>query len=129
MRKLIFRAAFAVLCLASCQSGKKGQSVLPNVHEDVGIVLSGLDAEHWTYFSLETGETVGRSAFLDETEDAAWAARTDWDIAICGDYLKTNGGTSGQGLGGILRDMEHNFLTLEEAPSEGYLIDEVGIVK
>ena len=40
-----------------------------------------------------------------------------------------NSGTSGHGKGGILRDETHNFQTLKEAPSEGYLIDSEGIVK
>lgn len=63
------------------------------------------------------------SVFLSEEEDKAWAERTDWDFAICGDYIKTNSGTSGNGKGGILRDETHNFQTLKDAPTEGYLIE------
>ena len=33
------------------------------------------------------------------------------------------------GKGGILRDETHNFQTLKDAPTEGYLIDSEGIVK
>ncbi len=93
------------------------------------ITISGLEDGKWTYFSVESGEVVGTSAFLAEEEDALWAKRSDWDFAICGDYLKTNGGTSGEGAGAIQRDAIHNFMTLKEAPDEGYLTDEVGIVR
>ena len=33
------------------------------------------------------------------------------------------------GKGGILRDETHNFQTLKDAPTEGYLIDREGLVK
>ena len=93
------------------------------------VTISGLEDGKWTYFSISKGETVGTSTFLSEEEDALWAERTDWDFAICGDYLKTNSGTSGKGSGGILRDTEHNFQTLREAPSEGYLTDGETVVR
>lgn len=93
------------------------------------VTIHGLEEGRWVYFSIKDGATVGSSTFLSESEDAEWAARTDWDFAICGDYLKTNGGTSGKGSGGILRDSGHNFQTLKEAPAEGYLTDTEGVVK
>ena len=46
----------------------------------------------WTYISSFLG---------DESSDAAWALRDDWDIAICDSLIRTNGGTSGRGLGGF----------------------------
>lgn len=55
----------------------------------------------WTYISLETGTVVGTSILGDEKEDAAWAVRNDWDIAICDSLIRTNGGTSGPGEGAI----------------------------
>lgn len=123
MKRRFIISVFVVFLalLMSCRNGS-GERTLPNIRED-GLVISGLSEDKWTYFSFEKGETVGQSTFLSEEEDAIWAARKDWDFAICGDYLKTNGGTSGSGMGGVLRDQEHNFVTLEEAPSEGYLQD------
>lgn len=55
----------------------------------------------WTYISLENGTVVGSSFLGDESSDAAWALRDDWDIAICDSLIRTNGGTSGWGLGGF----------------------------
>ena len=111
--------------LLSCNGvGKDGEAL-----REGELTISGLSSDKWTYFSFEKGEVVGQSEFLSEEEDAAWAERLDWDIAICGDYIKTNGGDSGKGMGGILRDRTSNFLTLEEAPADGYLVDEVRMVK
>lgn len=124
MRKMLMLPVFVacLVLLAACRGGS-GERTLPNLREE-GLVISGLSEDKWTYFSFEKGETVGQSSFLSEEEDALWAARKDWDFAICGDYLKTNGGSSGCGMGAVLRDTEHNYVSLEEAPSEGYLQDE-----
>lgn len=120
-------ALAAVSILASCQNGGDQNRPEPNITQE--ITLSGLSEDHWSYFSFETGELVGTSPFLSEKDDAEWSGRDDWDFAICGKYLKTNGGTSGTGAGGVLRDETHNFLTLDEAPSEGYLKDERQITR
>ncbi len=125
MRLLTTAAAvLAALALSSCQGS--GSREMPVSGE---MTIHGLEEGRWTYFSVENGEPVGTSTFLSEEEDAAWAEREDWDFAICGDYLKTNGGSSGKGAGGIMRENEHSFQTLTEAPIQGYLTDEVGVVK
>lgn len=122
--RIIALAALAALALASCQGNGKREAPVSGE-----LTIHGLEDGRWTYFSVETGESVGSSTFLSEEEDAAWAQREDWDFAICGDYLKTNGGTSGKGAGAIMRESEHSYQTLTEAPIQGYLTDEVGVVK
>lgn len=122
--RIIALAALAALTLASCQGNGKREAPVSGE-----LTIHGLKDGKWTYFSVETGESVGSSTFLSEEEEAAWAQREDWDFAICGDYLKTNGGTSGKGAGGIMRESEHSYQTLTEAPIQGYLTDEVGVVK
>lgn len=117
----------SILAACLCCACEQGESKVPAIATEVTI--RGLEEGKWVYFSIKDGETVGTSTFLSEEEDKAWAERTDWDFAICGDYIKTNSGTSGHGKGGILRDETHNFQTLKEAPAEGYLIDSEGIVK
>ena len=92
----------------------------PPVSGEVSFALSETE---WTYFSFETGGVVGTSVFGNLDQDAAWAERTDWDIAFCGDYIRTNSGASGAGLGGIQRNTTDNFFSLTEAPEEGYIID------
>ena len=122
--RIIALAALVALALSSCQGNGKREAPVSGE-----LTIHGLEDGKWTYFSVETGESVGSSTFLSEEEDAAWAQREDWDFAICGDYLKTNGGTSGKGAGGIMRESEHSYQTLTEAPIQGYLTDEVGVVK
>lgn len=114
-----------LLCCA-CNGGGKSEGV-PNISGEQ--VISGLSDTQWTYFSFETGDVVGTSTFASDEEDEVWSMRKDWDFAICGDYLKTNGGTSGEGLGGIQRDSTATFATIVEAPSTGYLLDSFGEVK
>lgn len=121
---LLSAAVATALVFTSCNGSGNRE---PAVSDE--ITISGLEDGKWTYFSVESGEVVGTSTFLSDEEDALWAKRGDWDFAICGDYLKTNGGTSGEGAGAIQRDESHNFTTLKEAPDEGYLTDEVGIVR
>jgi hypothetical protein len=121
--RIILCAVAATLLLASCQGGRRE----PNVSRE--LVLEGLSADKWTYFSFETGAAVGTSDYLDETQDAAWAERSDWDFAICGDYIKTNGGTSGNGAGGVQRNASDAFLQITEAPESGYLVDTLRIAR
>lgn len=117
--------ALAML-LSACKGGENGGPVPPVSAE---LTLNGLSDDSWTYFSFEKGETVGTSTFGSEEEDKDWAARTDWDFAISGDYLKTNGGDSGTGSGALHKDTRHNFETLSEAPEDGYETDVVQIYK
>lgn len=123
--RLYITLAAAILC-CSCIRGGGNATEAVSAGE---VTIRGLEDGKWTYFSIAKGETVGTSTFLSEEEDALWAERTDWDFAICGDHLKTNSGTSGKGSGGILRDTEHNFQTLREAPSDGYLTDGETVVR
>lgn len=110
----------ALFTLSAChQTGVRE----PNVK--VETTIEGLSSEHWTYFCFEKGEVVGTSEYGNEEQDALWADRLDWDFAICGKYLRTNSGTSGKGRGGVVQNKTNAFATLSEAPSEGYLVDEL----
>lgn len=93
-----------------------------------GIVVEGLSDDRWTYFSFSESKVVGTSEFGSGEEDSLWAGRDDWDIAICGEFLRTNSGTSGIGNGGIQRNTITDFYNLTEAPDDGYLEDVDDIV-
>ena len=80
------------------------------------------DNGHWTYYSIEEGKTVGTSVFGDSIADREWAARKDWDIAISGDLLRTNGGASGSGEGAI-QMVSGDYDALNDAPKAGYVKD------
>lgn len=104
------------LFAAACRPAEN----IPSVSGEVTVALSDTQ---WTYFCFETETVVGTSAFGNADQDALWAARTDWDIAFCGDYIRTNSGTSGVGYGGIQRNTTDNFYSLQQAPEDGYLTD------
>lgn len=114
-------ALAAMPAFASCD-----RSPAPAVKDTVEMTVTD---STWTYFSLESGKTVGESRLMDEEADAAWAARRDWDIAVCGDLIRTNGGLSGSASGALLRDTSESYYTLSSAPSDGYFSDTLVVVK
>ncbi len=57
--------------------------------------------DYWTYVSLRESRVLGQTSISDSMAEKAWKTRTDWDIAICNGYIRTNSGVSGCGLGGI----------------------------
>ena len=69
-----------------------------------------------------SNKQVGVSNFGDSISDKKWSERTDWDIAICGDLIRTNSGASGIGQGGIQESAE-DYSTLKQAPETGYSTD------
>lgn len=118
MKNIIRTFLVSLLCsaLLSCNPYRE-----PNRHEE--LVINGIDDSHWTYFSFESASVVGTSLYLDDEQDAAWAKRSDWDFAVCGDFIKTNGGTSGEGLAAAQVNKTSSFDALKQAPTEGYLVD------
>jgi len=124
-----FIALMLTLALAFFSASCNGGSGEPEAQSEKEIVIGGLGDDHWTYFSFDTGAPVGTSVFLSDEEDKTWAARDDWDFAICGDYIKTNGGSSGGGMGGIIKDTQDNYLNIDTAPVEGYSTDGIANVK
>ena len=101
MKKQLARLACLSLLAAACSAepplatsgpATDRMSVIPNVKGQ------------WTYFSMVTHTVVGTCAVTDTLAQQAYAARTDWDIAIA------DSGTSGPGDGGIAPspyDYEH----------------------
>ena len=106
--------------LSGCQSDS--QQDMPAASPDTELTISGLSDDKWTYISLRDNIVVGHSDKDDEEADSKWASRSDWDIAICGDMIRTNGGTSGKGYGGLRRvdDKSYGELTIED----GDIIDQ-----
>ena len=107
MKKQLARLACLSLLAAACSTehplatggpAADRMAVIPNVKG------------RWTYFSMVTHTVVGTCAVTDTLAQQAYAARTDWDIAIADGRIRTNSGTSGPGDGGIAPspyDYEH----------------------
>lgn len=94
--RIIIVSALLMLSFTSCDNSGKAE---PEQVE--GEVEFTARKGRWTYISLEKGEVVGTGVLGDEASDASWAARDDWDIAVCDSLIRTNGGTSGQGKGAL----------------------------
>ncbi len=123
-RVFILAAALLPCLFCGCTSGKNTKA-----EQEQTLSLNGLSEQKWTYFCFSSGEVVGQSTFESSEEDSLWASRLDWDFAIAGDYLKTNGGTSGKGLGGVQRIGGTDYSSLTTAPTSGYIIDTLGVVR
>lgn len=120
MKKWIF-IIFAVCLLSACNDDSDGSGDKVAIENMVTLPLA--DESQWTYFSFAKGSIVGYSAFDSEEEDRQWASRNDWDIAFCGERMKTNSGTSGQGNGGVIYHENITYDEATEAPASGYSID------
>ena len=83
------------------------------------------DYTQWHFFSFAEGGIIGSCDAMDSTANEDWRQRTDWDLAFHRQNIKSNGGISGVGQGGIMEyaQAEFNFDAVLEAPEEGYITD------
>ncbi|MDE6440308.1 MAG: HmuY family protein [Bacteroidales bacterium] len=80
-----------VLSMAtSCDNNKKPEAENPEDAQELAV--SATD-DLWHYFSFTTGAEVGKGA-EDATDNAAWFARKDWDIAFKKSAIRTNSGAA-----------------------------------
>ena len=79
------------------------------------LSVDASDASVWTYISLA-------SSALVDVDDAA--SSTDWDLAIQGTTIKTNGGVSGPGFGAVKVVPESEWEAIEGATTFGYEPDD-----
>lgn len=56
----------------------------------------------WIYYNLRTGQIFNERRVNAEIREGEQKDRLDWDLAFCGYILRTNGGTSGKGKGGVV---------------------------
>lgn len=124
MKKYLYIIFCACLPLAGC-SDEDGVSNQP---VQGSVTIDGISDSAWTYFSIEKGVVVGTSALGNIGEDAAWAIHADWDIALCGNMIRTNSGTSGKGKGGIIQISDRSFNAIDQAPQAGYITDNDNVV-
>lgn len=82
-----------------------------------------LSETEWTYISFQKGEVVGHSLFNDQQADEEWFHKENWDFAICGELIKTNSGSSGNGDGGIQQIRNATFEPIESYDSSKFRTD------
>ncbi len=117
-------ALFAVSCLSNNGLGGDGDTESETNQSYESTLELSIEDDIWRYISLSMGEVVGQSLFGDDEMDAEWAKRSDWDIALCNGFIRTNSGSSGSGSGGIqISDVDYD--DIESVPQSGYSVDSV----
>lgn len=117
MKKLIL--LISLVAFVACTSDSSGSGS----DKDKYVSLGALSSSQWTYVSLTTGKVVGTSTFNSATEDSLWKKRGDWDLALCGSRMRTNGGTSGEGKGGVLKVMGVSYEGITEPSAQTFTVD------
>ena len=98
IKKYLYTTLIAFLCMACVKyealpfTGK----VLPRRSGYVNEVTND-----WIYYNLRTGEIFNAYQVNSDIREGEQKTRTDWDLAFCGNKLRTNSGTSGNGRGGV----------------------------
>ena len=98
MKRYLYSTLIAFLCIACVKyealtfTGK----VLPRRSGYVNEVTND-----WIYYNLRTGEIFNAYQVNSDIREGEQKTRTDWDLAFCGNKLRTNSGTSGNGRGGV----------------------------
>jgi len=121
MKKSILLIAAATLAFAACNKNEE-----PFSREAQEAYIDATSKTTWTYFSLAEGAVVGTGE-ENEADNAAWAARTDWDFAVCRYNIRTNSGkaTSVNAKGGVYTSSE-TFAALTKLPQDAtFVADDV----
>lgn len=98
IKKYLYTTLIAFLCIACVKyealpfTGK----VLPRRSGYVNEVTND-----WIYYNLRTGEIFNAYQVNSDIREGEQKTQTDWDLAFCGNKLRTNSGTSGNGRGGV----------------------------
>ena len=108
-------------CAPDLSGDDAGDDGPPVVVEDNGdgsstIIVDGRDDQDWVYFDLESSMEVSPT---DPGDSPAW------DLGVLRFNVKTNGGTSGTGMVGVAVLEGVTFDSVEQAPADGYISDEV----
>ncbi len=129
-KKLFSWALIAVVALAfvSCSDDKTDPVNTDTTKlETKTLSLDVSDYGLWYYFSFEEDKIIGTgSANPADGDDAAWKARTDWDIAFHRNNVRINSGESGDANGGAKVAASKDWTTENTAPADGYVVDKGG---
>ncbi len=116
MERRLFIAALAALAVTACSENKNESS---NPPETETYSVEATESGTWHYFSLVQGREAG-TGVEKETDNAAWFARGDWDIAFNKYKIRTNSGeatTIGSKGGVIVLGAGVPFDSVTEVPA------------
>ncbi len=117
MKKIALTLSLVIFVLVSCE--KKGNNG-KTVGETKEAHVEATSSTTWHYFSFENNGVTGTGE-ENETDNAAWFGRDDWDIAISRYSIRTNSGsaTTINSRGGVYTyDEETTFSSITEVPAD-----------
>ena len=134
MKKIFALLTISMLAFAACSDdddpiipgGGDGGNQPAETHE---AYIDATAKKTWTYFSLAENKVVGTGEESAE-DDAAWAKRTDWDLAINRYMIRTNSGaaTSVGAKGGVYICPEHlSFEDLKGVPAKAEFKEDTAV--
>lgn len=99
--KIFLSALFSMVILGFSSCSKDDSTEQPPV-ESKEAYINATSKTTWHYFSLAENKVVGTGE-ENATDNAAWAARKDWDVAVNRYLVRTNSGaaTSVSAQGGV----------------------------
>lgn len=112
---LVF-SCLAIFSLMFSGCDKKGKEEPPAVEQ---VSVEATSSTTWHYFSFASGKFIGVGEENDAS-NAEWAARTDWDFAVCKYSIRTNSGeaSSKNAKGGVyVMSSDIAFSSVSEVPS------------
>lgn len=119
MKKNIFILSVLVIAVlfTSCKKDEPAVVVPDNAKE---VYIQATKSNTWHYFSFAENKVVG-TADENKENNAAWAARKDWDIAIKKYHIRTNSGkaTTVGSNGGV-----YIYKTKKDGDSPVYIYDD-----
>lgn len=119
MRTKIFLSALFYMLILGFTSCSKDDSTEQPQTETKEAYIDATSKTTWHYFSLAKNQVVGTGEEND-TDNAAWAARKDWDVAVNRYLVRTNSGaaTSVSAQGGVyIFEASATFNSVTAVPS------------
>lgn len=122
MKKLFLIMSIAVFAIVSCSNEDDKDETIVKTE----VAIDATSESTWNYYSLKENKIIGTGE-KNDTDDASWAARTDWDIAINRYFIRTNSGssTTANAKGGVYTlNSSMSFEDVKAIPSGEISVDE-----
>ncbi len=115
------------LFTTACEKDKDNPKPKPATVYEVKTVEDYNVKDHtkWYYFSFDNGFVGEGSATPADGDDSLWMARMDWDIAFHRNNVRTNGGMSGNGQGGVMILNTNDFESVTQVPEGEFVVDTI----
>lgn len=102
----LFLTAVLLLTVVSCRDNDSEDRDPVKVSRSVTLTL---EPGKWIYYSIKDSCVIGKSDIGNTADDEEWKNRKDWDIALSESGIRTNGGSSGCGEGGLAVISDSDF--------------------